>query len=412
MLPAARIFLITLLPFSLFAEDRTLVVLRTALQPFRAAPLAHLETRGATAEFTAIKHRLRDWIESRLTQFQWTDDAGVFAARLNTEIRQAGLTCDWSPKPGEAHCPDGGALGFVGMVKLDYRSGFLTVQTSLGIQCGYDDSAYVYESKGAGWARRWQSEQDRYTGKEYLPQLMEGVYVSPPHFAYSNALHKFVDAGDHLILTLGRMPWCSSAWQPVYYRLWQITAGSPAPRLLLDKSEHAFLDREPPIVGSVGPADALIEFTVGSIDVGVHNREAIRHYVIEDGTARQIDPAVLSPRDFVDEWLRGPWEESSQLTGLPGIERWRAAHEQLGELAWEFGEPTHHCPDTPDLWQVALATPPSGEPNDNPRRAWFLVRWRPPYHFTMIRVSAAPSPACTEPDQEADEHRVLFPGWQ
>jgi len=102
MLPAARIFLITLLPFSLFAEDRTLVVLRTALQPFRAAPLAHLETRGATAEFTAIKHRLRDWIESRLTQFQWTDDAAVFADRLNLEIRQAGLTCDWSPKPGEA----------------------------------------------------------------------------------------------------------------------------------------------------------------------------------------------------------------------------------------------------------------------------------------------------------------------
>jgi hypothetical protein len=39
---------------------------------------------------------------------------------------------------------------------------------------------------------------------------------------------------------------------------------------------------------------------------------------------------------------------------------------------------------------------------------YFLVRWRPPYHFTMVEVSGHPKPACTEEDREADEPRTLF----
>jgi len=39
---------------------------------------------------------------------------------------------------------------------------------------------------------------------------------------------------------------------------------------------------------------------------------------------------------------------------------------------------------------------------------YFLVRWRPPYHFTMMEISHKPWPRCTQEDREADEWRTVF----
>jgi hypothetical protein len=66
---------------------------------------------------------------------------------------------------------------------------------------------------------------------------------------------------------------------------------------------------------------------------------------------------------------------------------------------------TMHCPGQPDLWQVKVvgligATSPT----------YFVVRWRPPYRFSMVDVRSTPWAMCTKPDPEADEPRTLFPG--
>ena len=68
---------------------------------------------------------------------------------------------------------------------------------------------------------------------------------------------------------------------------------------------------------------------------------------------------------------------------------------------------TLHCA-TPDLWEVTLThygeqKGPAGFPDH-----LFLVRWRPPYHFTMVDVSTTPWPRCTEKDPDADAWRTLF----
>jgi hypothetical protein len=68
---------------------------------------------------------------------------------------------------------------------------------------------------------------------------------------------------------------------------------------------------------------------------------------------------------------------------------------------------TMHC-KTPDLWQVTVE-PYNPEKNFAPEaKAYFLVRWRPPYRFTLTGVSGTPWPACTQEDREADEWRTLF----
>src|SRR6185312_12800072 len=69
--------------------------------------------------------------------------------------------------------------------------------------------------------------------------------------------------------------------------------------------------------------DVLIEFTEASIDAGVHNREAVRHFLINGDQVRRVDPVALSPRDFVDEWLTRDWKESARWSASPALRRWQ-----------------------------------------------------------------------------------------
>jgi hypothetical protein len=86
------------------------------------------------------------------------------------------------------------------------------VRTAVGIpQCGADESAYAYkQNENHEWHRFWQSEQDDYQDGKYFPQRLRQVLISPVDFR-PNA-----DRSEHLILTLGTEPWCSSKWHDVY----------------------------------------------------------------------------------------------------------------------------------------------------------------------------------------------------
>lgn len=95
------------------------------------------------------------------------------------------------------------------------------------------------------------------------------------------------------------------------------------------------------------------------------------------------------------------------------VERWSASpalrqwHGKLsaGFAAGEFTGTTMHC-RTPDLWQVGFE--PENAEGKLKADVYFLVRWRPPYHFTMMSVGDRPWDACDRADPEADEWRTLF----
>ena len=285
-------------------------------------------------------------------------------------------------------------IGFLGTIRLDYRQrqSFLVLQTAIEVDCGFDESAYLYRWQDGRWNRIWETEQNTYTKEEYRVQLIRAVLISPA-----------LDEVSFYVLTLGTEPWCSSNWHDVYVRLWSVNSSRLETNLLLDKSEWAFLGaHDVPVLGSIGRRDALIEYTVGSIDLGGVSREAVLHYSLTPDKVERIDPVALSPRDFVEEWLAEPWEHSrlrSQYSALAVLEK---AHQDTGRD--EFIRPTRHC-QTPDLWQVGLRS------IDGKRKPlYYLVRWRPPYHFTMMQVTERTSPACTKPDPAADdESRTLFP---
>lgn len=367
------------------AEDARLSQVRSSLIGMRSEPSNAAGPRGSGPQLTVVKHELRDWVESRLTTLTRQGDEVELQQKLNSELRDAKLLCG-SDAPEQQPC-------YLNDLRF-HRSGvFLILQTAVGIECGFDESAYLYSWSEEGWRRVWQSEQNKYTESAYKPQTIHAVRVS----SYNRA-------NEYLVLTLGSQSWCSSAWRTVYYRVFRL-GPDPEATPLIDGEEGAYLGNDPPIQGSVSRDEVLVEFAIRSIDAGVHNRKAVRDFRINSGGVKRIDPLALSPRDFVDEWMTRDWREAALWSESAGRKSSRDWHTRLHKdfVSGEFLCPTMHCPTTPDLWQVGFGAADAG-------MTYFLVRWRPPFRFSIVQVADHTWSTCTEEDPQADdESRTLFP---
>ena len=348
--------------------------------------------RGATPRLTVAKHQLLDWLDSRLSTLGRDLDPLEVQRHLTVELRDAGLSCNDSG-PVEAQCPDWMLSGFVGPLRIKEREDFLVVTAGVGIECGYDESAYIYSWNGEKWVLVWQNEQDKYTKDEYKPQTLHDVLISP-----------YNAANDYLVLTLGSESWCASNWHDVYYRVFRLGPDLLAQPLIDGREWTAIGFREPPILGSISNDNVLIEYLTRSIDTRILTRERVFQYEIHPGEVRRTDPFALGPRDFVDEWIKTDWSESShwsESANRGAMLDWRKKSDKPG-IAGEFLNPTMHCRAAPDLWQVSLEL--------GADQSYFLVRWRPPYRFRMVAVTDKPSPDCTERDPRADDpDRRFFP---
>jgi hypothetical protein len=347
------------------AQNDPLAALRATLETLRRHRNDNPDTRGATADLTVAKHQLRDWVEQRLAKF----DAAGNEDAINREFQDA---------LADLRCPDGcvtTALGFVDPVRLRREGEFLTVQTSVGIRCGYDDSAYVYQWSGSAWRKIFETEQNIYTKTAYHPQTIYAVQISPPDAS-----------GNRLALTLGSRPGCSGAFQPLYYRLWRIAPGSNA-KLLLDATETAYAGDYPPVKGTVSGDDARIEFTAGGAGYG-SGHQAVRHFEVRGNAVKQVDPIAPTPRDFVEEWLAASWKQSAYRSESPSLESWhRKLHRDDG--MGDFPDPPQHCSINPgssdqELWQIGIRL------HGVPTETFYLVRWRQPDRFTMSAIAEHP----------------------
>jgi len=373
------------------AQDAQLAALHATLVELRSqAP--DPETMGASEKLTVVKHQLRDWIEGQLAGLEDEEDTKAFEVHMNQalEVVGAGGSSD-----------DQNLLGSIGEVRFSSEGGLLVVITGVGIICQYDESAYAYKRVEGRWQRVWEEEQNDYRKDQYSPQIIDAVHVWQ---GWENG-HK---DGLPFVMTLSNFWGCASTWHDVTYQVWRVDPGRP--KLLVNGTDYAHLGDRGFIVGSIGQrygekaVDVLVEFEGGSIDTLILGRESVRHFKIDGDRVTRVDPVALSPRDFVDEWLTRPWEESARWSSSPALQRWQP-NLHADDVFGLFGETTH-C-GTPDLWQVTLTPSSKGNSADLPDR-YFLVRWRPPYHFTMVDVSATPWPRCTEKDPDADAWRTLF----
>jgi hypothetical protein len=402
------ILIVVLLAPAAHAEDSALVALRLTLLPMRAQPHAHEAARGATARMTVAKHRLRRWVETRLSGFPQDGDEAAFVRRMNDELARARLFCEADGAVVEESCDKASSerlasnLGYLHPLKAMRRGrGVLVVETGFAILCGNDASAYAYEWRSGRWRRFWQSERRPGAAGRYAPQSLNDVLVA-------NLAGEA--AGDRLVLTLGRQEWCSSFWQRVYYRLWRTHSGGRrrTARLLLERAETAYLsDVDGPLRGRLEPTGAWIEFMTDSIDGDVNFRGAVRHYRIVDDGVTLVEPIALRPREFIEEWIAHPWPASarwSQPASPPALRRrHRALHGK--RVSGSFLGPTLRC-DPATHWQVGFRFERRGR-SDSP--TYFIVQWRPAYGFSVVDVLDHPRADCRGEDAHVDDFRRLIP---
>ncbi|QOY87161.1 hypothetical protein [Paludibaculum fermentans] len=387
---------------TLFAQDPQLEALRATLTTMRAQTRgAGFDTQVPAAAMAKAKHQLRDWIESKLLSSNDEEETAALEAELNQELQTLAVPEEKAPEATLVQ----NRFGTLSNVRLTLHSGILVVSTGIGILCQDDTSLYGYKRVDGRWQRIWESEQQDYSPEQYKPQSVFKVLVW-------RQSEKGKEASPIYVMTLGNHWGCSSAWHPVYYRVWRIAPSGS--KLLIDGSQMAWMRTGSYAVGSIGqrplrstaPVDVLIEFTVGSVDVMVHNREAVLHFLIEGDKVRRVAPVALSPRDFVDEWLTHDWQESGPWSASEAVHPWhRKLHADW--VGGTFQDNTKRC-QTPGFWQVVFAPRDEHKNNEDQKPLYFLVQWSPPYHFTMKEIGAKPWPGCTDDDLEADEWRTLF----
>ena len=336
--------------------DAVLLDVRATLRQMHAQVTRNKLTFGVTAAGASVKHRLRDWVESRILRTPVDVDVRALNAGFHGALRRANLLCD--------DC-EVDVLGYLDDVRVSRAGNALIVVTALGTYCGYDESAYAYEWNGTRWLRTWEHEQNVATKgppPRYLPQQIHDVQISEPD-----------GAGRRLLMELGSQTVCGGSFKDLYARAWRLSPPEGGhddfrSTKLLDTTVFGN-DGYPPLLGRVTPNDVLFTYTADGFANG-DTHVAVRRFVVDGDAMKQVDPIALVPRDFVLEQLPNPRHYG------------------------DFAEPTRRC-GTTDEWQVGTHL------FEGPKR-YYRVRWTAPFSFTLLGTSETPYPDCKDTDARSD----------
>ncbi|MBX7199165.1 MAG: hypothetical protein K1X51_07280 [Rhodospirillaceae bacterium] len=381
-------------------QDKTFAGINAKLAELRKLPTPRAEDEFPPAFFEA-RDAVRDWLDSRMATMAEKGSDFEFTNTLNAELKAAKLLC---PQCDASMGSFSDASGYLGEVRLSRKGSMLQAMTQVGVQCGFDENAYLYRWNGTKWQRVWDSSIAAKDGK-YEPQVIEQVYVGEAQ-----------KDGPRLVAALARFPGCKSTWQPVYYRLWAMDGGLQAPQMVVNERGLAPVpQRGPAIQGRVtGDDDFLVEYQTESIDADVPSRTKVAHYRVSQGEggqykAEKIMPYAQTPREFVEEWVTSAWPEASVMTADAAQGPAREQHEHLhrDRVRADFTGPTTHCDDTAyGEWQVRVTF--HNNPAKDGEERYFHMRWAPPTLFELLAVNEKPNPKCTDEVPRIDARRSLF----
>ncbi len=386
-------------------QDKTFAGINAKLAELRKLPSPRAEDEFPPAFFGA-RDALRDWLDGRLATMAEKDNDFEFTNKLNTELKAANLLC---PQCDSSMGSFSDASGYLGEVRLSRRGAFLQAMTQVGVQCGFDENAYLYRWDGTKWQRVWDSSIPAKDGK-YEPQTVDQIQIGD---AQKDASDK---ERPRLVAALARFPGCKSTWQPVFYRLWAMDGGLQAPQMLVNERGLAPVPQRGPAIQArvTGDDDFLVEHQMESIDPDVPSRTKVAHYrVVPAGgggfKAEKIMPYAQTPREFVEEWVTSSWPAAAVMTADAAQAAAKAQHEHLHreKVRADFAGPTTHCDDTAyGEWQVHVTF--KNNPAKDGEERYFHMRWAPPTLFELLSVNDKPNPKCTDEVPRIDARRSLF----
>ena len=176
------------------------------------------EVLAASVVLTEMKHALRDWVGSRLVEAE----PGVLAARLSSELRNAGLSANYSSQARDQgliipECSElGCTLGQIGEVRISNPGpGLLLVRTIVGSWRAFDEPLYLYEHHGSQWVLHVEedgdsplieaqvSERDARRRRLFLVIAHAPVWMNSIHVSYR--LYRMGPNGSKAVILLDKL---------------------------------------------------------------------------------------------------------------------------------------------------------------------------------------------------------------
>ncbi len=387
--------LAALLIFGTGAESADLNTVKASLMPLRERSGVSAARMGP--EFLAARDGLRDWIAARLSSLPRGGDTEKFTKTLNAEIAAADLSCVDAKAPGYNRCTSPGELdarGYLGLVGVDLVRDVLIVQAETGVICGFDETVYAYE-----WVKdRWRLLLDA-SQKPDAKGLYTAEQIQQVVFSNMDGMPR----DEVRLVATGASPSCVRSFAPVHYRVWTLKRTVGASLLTDVREDRAYVGRRDPAISARFEGESLlIEMDVASIDPKRHSRVAVQRLLFGEKGVSRAAPFALTPRDFVEEWLRTPWVTASQWTQAGA----RAALEKIhadasgATLRASFSGPTQSCEKDENVVQVGVRLP-NGE-------RFFRLKNDGAGAYEMRSADSAPTPGCARPDSGLDTARSLF----
>jgi hypothetical protein len=358
------------------ARDR----LASARQVLLALPLGNESestqvTEAAKQAIAEMKQNLADFVDAYLQ----CSDSRISAVQVTRDLSSLGHAFEFLPNhvySNEEFPKDGLNYGFqLGFkARREPHSNLVSVEATFQIQCGSDSVLMLFESADAGWREmlRWQS---------------------PPYDLVSGALGSFGYAvsppdarGEWYVLVKSIPPWCSSTWSSIRYAVLRPSSNIHAPSVVYQGKEGIWWGNEDFGRLRANATDFEIRFHNHSIDVGVHSRLWINHFVIQGDRVRRTQPVAISPRDFVDDWVQEPWTVVGQWTDAEKRAPLQLTHDRLMKIGFFEYESIRRCSDQPNHYQIGV------EDQNDTDHYYFSVTGKS--RFTMHDVSSSPNEQC------------------
>ncbi|MGD0938250.1 MAG: hypothetical protein ABR905_00975 [Terracidiphilus sp.] len=328
--------------------------------------------------------------------------AAITAEKLQNEL-QSLLNANKTPKKPQwqdvSNAVDDDAYGADLNVKVSRagdKTNLILIVFNFGIACGDDSMLLGYEWKQEKWIRvlRWQSAPDR------TPNAFGDF------FEYRVVQQQ--NSANWLVGVAHGHPMCTSNFGGFDLDFIQPARIDTAQKVLLHKEETYW--RDDPVEMRLTPDGLELRVSAYSRDINIIRRTGIYHYRISGDQIDRVQPIAINGRDFVDEWLNSPWNESknwnspSQLAGLEATHKKIEDFDKYIENAKEtphltYG-PVRSCSDSASHFQVELDKGwwVEGEKNQRPDTPTFFQIQEGKNSFTMLSASDKPDPHCTGHD--------------
>ena len=331
---------------------------------------------------TRLKHQLLDLISDEV-------NAREQQARTPEEIRAAIL--ERLSSQGVSISKESDTYGSIEALRVEKSTehpDLLVAITTLTVPCGDDSSVYVFQNSSPGWKLVLAQESNHYPT------------VGGAQGAIQYSLSSRDASGKWFLVTADVGPWCSSAWHGLRYKVLRPGATPFDPKVLLSK-----------YVGIYEGCDEWYKLTAWrdgfqishlnyqSLDPAKLVRVHLERYAVSADRVTRVPPLALLPQDFLDEWVRLPWEEAVQWTRSPKLNGIRTWHERLQRSQsrsyyseFDFVQPCGK-EKQPAHWQIGVWIEAKNRPEGLPDELFFTIA-QERNDFYVEDVSTKRPPGC------------------